>query len=252
MRSVSEHTMLRSLNSYLLSKLTESQQRRLQRLRRPAWMGSLRRMRPLSEDWGIERGTPIDRYYIERFLGDNREVIRGKVLEIRDSRYTTRFGNGVCTVEVLDVAADNPKATIVADLAAADIVPAETFDCIILTQTLQYIFDHHAAVLHLHRMLRPAGTLLATVPALSRMYPRAPQTDFWRYTVPSLRALLTERFGPQRVSVTSFGNLLSGLAFMAGMAAEELRTRELEHHDLDFPLVIAARAIKTATDQLIL
>lgn len=236
--------MLRSLNSYLLSKLTESQRRRLRRMLRPAWMGSLRRMRPLSEHWGIERGTPIDRYYIERFLADNREVIRGRVLEIRDSRYATRFGNGACTVEVLDVAADNPKATIFADLAAADTVPAGTFDCVILTQTLQYIFDHRAAVAHLHRILRPAGTILATVPALTPMDARHRDTDFWRYTVPSVRALFTERFGPQLVSVTSFGNVLSGLAFLSGMAAEELRTHELEHLDPDFPLIIAARATK--------
>jgi SAM-dependent methyltransferase len=236
--------MFKPFNSYLLSKFPDAQQRRLRRLRRPAWMGTLRRMRPLSECWGIDRGTPIDRYYIERFLADNREVIHGDVLEIRDSRYASRFGDGACSVEVLDIAADNPNATIVADLASADSVPANSFDCVILTQTLQYIFDHRAALVHLHRVLRPAGSILATVPALTRMYSRRPDTDFWRYTVASMRKLFAEPFGRRSVSVVSLGNLLSGMAFLAGMAAEELRSEELEHHDPDFPVVIAARATK--------
>ena len=32
-------------------------------------LGDLRRSRPVSKDWGYERGAPIDRYYIEAFLG---------------------------------------------------------------------------------------------------------------------------------------------------------------------------------------
>jgi SAM-dependent methyltransferase len=238
--------MLGSLNRYLLSRLDEDWQRRLRRMYRPARLGSLRRMKPLSECWGVDRGTPVDRYYIERFLAANRDAIRGKVLEVRDSRYALKFGGAVEAVEVLDIDPDNPLATIVADLAAADSIPDEVFDCIILTQTLQYIFDTRAAVRHLHRILRPAGSLLVTVPALSKMYTRRPETDYWRYTPSSIRTLLTQAFGAERVTVVSFGNLTSAIAFLAGMAAEELRARELEHHDPDFPLIIAARCVKAS------
>src|SRR5207248_3252340 len=37
--------------------------RGLRRLSRPAWLGTLRRTRPLSDVWGFDRGTPVDRYY---------------------------------------------------------------------------------------------------------------------------------------------------------------------------------------------
>jgi len=94
----------------------------LRRLRRPVWLGTLGATRPLSGTWGFDRGTPVDRYYIERFLSEHREAIRGRVLEIKDSSYTREFGAGVVEAEVLDIDASNPNATIVADLGAADAV----------------------------------------------------------------------------------------------------------------------------------
>ena len=42
-------------------------------------LGTIRRTTPLSDHWGRERGTPVDRYYIERFLAAERDVIRGRV-----------------------------------------------------------------------------------------------------------------------------------------------------------------------------
>ena len=32
------------------------------------WIGTLRRLTPLSQHWGADRGTPMDRYYVRRFL----------------------------------------------------------------------------------------------------------------------------------------------------------------------------------------
>ena len=56
------------------------------------------RVQPLSPQWGWDRGTPIDRHYIERFLETHRRDVRGSVLEVRDSNYTAavrrRRGNG--------------------------------------------------------------------------------------------------------------------------------------------------------------
>ena len=46
----------------------------------------------LSRDFGFDRGTPIDRYYIESFLSTHASDIRGHVLEVADNTYTRRFG----------------------------------------------------------------------------------------------------------------------------------------------------------------
>jgi SAM-dependent methyltransferase len=212
--------------------------RRLHRIRRPAILGTLRRTAPLSDQWGRDRGTPIDRYYIEQFLDRKRASIRGHVLEVLDSGYTLRFGSGVTRSDVLDIDPSNPDATIVADLAAADAVPSQTFDCFILTQTLQFIYDVRAALSHVHRILKPGGVVLCTVPSVSRIGRRYLESEYWRFTPASARKLFAERFGEAAVAVEARGNVLTSIAFLTGMSAEELSSREMEALDPFFPLVV--------------
>jgi SAM-dependent methyltransferase len=221
----------------------ERLRQRVRRLRRPAWLAWLRGQ-PVSREWGRERGAPLDRYYIERFLGDHVADIHGRVLEVRDRTYTERFGRGVTSAEVLDIDPTNPLATHVADLAAADAVPADAFDCVILTQTLQYVFDVGAAVRHVHRMLRPGGVLLCTVPAVSRLAARYAAADCWRFTPAGCRRLFGQAFDPSRVDVRSFGNLAATLAFLQGRAGAELSPPRLWAEDPEFPVIIAVRAEK--------
>jgi SAM-dependent methyltransferase len=134
--------------------------------------------------------------------------------------------------------------TIVADLAAADGVPAGTFDCFILTQTLQYIYHPQAAIAHAYRILRPGGILLATVPGIIKMDPDAVGTDYWRFTVDSCAALFGEVFGKEQIKVRAYGNVLTAIAFLTGLAYEELSQRELDLPDPTYPVVIAVRAVK--------
>jgi hypothetical protein len=229
----------------LLARLSPRQRQRLHRWYRPAWLGTLRRTTPLSDEWGIDRGTPIDRHYIERFLAEHRSDIRGIVLEVRDGSYTGRFGREVARCDVLDIDPANPQATIVADLAAADVVPAETFDCFVLTQTLQFIYDTQGAIGHARRILRTGGVLLATVPAVSRVAPRRGRdTDCWRFTALACSRLFGDVFGARNVTVRAYGNVLTGIGFLAGIAAEELTARELAEDDPYFPLVVTVRAVK--------
>jgi SAM-dependent methyltransferase len=219
---------------------------RLRRLRRPAWLGTVRRLQPLSDHWGFERGTPVDRYYIERFLDQEKYRIRGRVLEVADSRYTRRFGRDVDRADILDVDATNPAATFVADLTAADSVPTDAFDCFILTQTLQYVWDLRAAIRHVHRILRPDGAVLCTVPAMSRIGRTYLANEYWRFTAASAARLFGEAFGDENVEVRTRGNVLASVAFLMGMAREELSTRELESDDPFFPLIVTVRADKAA------
>jgi SAM-dependent methyltransferase len=226
----------------LSPELRDSLRRRARRLRRPARLGVLRRTTPLSDQWGRDRGTPVDRFYIERFLERERASIRGRVLEVLDASYTQRFGASVERSDVLDIDATNPNATIVADLAAADVIPSASFDCVILTQTLQYIYDFRPAVEHLRRILEPGGVVLCTLPAVSRIARRYLDSEYWRFTAASARALFEASFGQGAVEVESHGNVLTSIAFLAGLAAEELSRRELEETDPFFPLLITVRA----------
>src|SRR5919107_1015834 len=54
--------------------------------------GSLRRLTPISRQFGYDRGQPIDRYYIENFLNRQASDIQGRVLEIKDPFYTSKYG----------------------------------------------------------------------------------------------------------------------------------------------------------------
>jgi SAM-dependent methyltransferase len=220
---------------------------RLRRLLRPALLGTLRSTVPRSDVWGFDRGTPVDRFYIERFLRAHAVDIRGRTLEVMDDAYTRRFGTAVARADVLDIDAGNPRATVVVpDLAAADAIPDDAFDCFVLTQTLQLVFDVRAALGHVHRVLRPGGTLLLTVPCVSRIVDHLwRDTDYWRFTPASLGRLVREAFGPDaEVEVRGHGNVLACVAFMAGIAHEELPRRRLERDDDRFPLVVTARAVK--------
>jgi SAM-dependent methyltransferase len=199
---------------------------------------------PLSRSWGYDRGTPIDRYYIERFLSGHAGDVRGHLLEVQEDGYSRRFGGASVTrQDILNVDASNPRATIVGDLADPDTLPEGKFDCVILTQTLHLVFDMAAAVANIRRSLRPGGVLLITVPGITSVWPDADYGWYWSLTDQSLTRLLCECFERDKVSVETFGNLFAATAFLHGAAVEEVPRRKLETFDPAFPVTIAARAV---------
>ena len=218
------------------------------RHRRPPDLGDLRRVTPIDPNWGFERGTPIDRVYVERFVGSHASDIRGRILEIAAPDYTSRFGTGVERVDILTATEGNPQATIVGDLTDAPHIPSDEFDCAIVTQTLQFVWDVRAALATLHRVLAPGGVLLATVPGLTKISPPEDEEygEWWHYTARSARRLAEEAFGEGRVETEAFGNVLSAAAFLYGLAASDLREEELDARDRLYEVTIGVRAVKGA------
>jgi glycosyltransferase involved in cell wall biosynthesis len=210
--------------------------------------GSLRRLTPVSRAFGFDRGLPIDRYYIERFLSAHAADIRGDVLEIGDNTYTRRFGGErVTKSDVLHVGEGNPEATIVADLTCAEYVTSDSFDSVILTQTLHLIYDVRAALKTLYRILKPGGVLLATFPGISQIsHDRWRESWCWAFTHVSARRLFEEVFPASNVCVEASGNVLAAIAFLHGLAAEELRQEELDYRDSHYDVSIMVRAVKPA------
>jgi SAM-dependent methyltransferase len=210
----------------------------------PVRMGSLRRLTPISRQFGYDRGQPIDRHYIEAFIGENSHLVAGTVLEVGDSEYTHRFGGRkVSEADVLNIKGDQEATTIVADLADGQGIPSERFDCIIVTQTLQLIYDLPAAVQTLHRALRPGGTVLATFPGISPISTdQWASTWHWALTPISATRLFSDVFGIENIEVRSHGNVLTTVAFLHGMSSQELSRRSLATHDPQFPMLISVRA----------
>ena len=208
--------------------------------------GALRRLEPVSATWGIERGLPVDRYYIARFLERRREDIRGNVLEVKDATYTQAYGSGVDALDIVDIAADNPSATVIADLAEEGSLPSDRYDCFVLTQTIHIIYDVREVLRNAAGALKPGGVLLATLPCVSRLdYESGLEGDFWRFTPASARRLFEDVFGTGQVEVEAHGNVLACCGFLLGLAAEEFRKEELDHRDPYFPLLLCVRAVKS-------
>ena len=213
--------------------------------------GDLRRVTPISRNWGYDRGQPVDRYYIENFLGAHATDIRGRVLEIGNDAYTLRFGGAeVSKSDVLNLRDDVPGTTIVGDLSDGARIPSDAFDCIISTQTLQYVTDPPAAVRTLLRALRPGGVLLATFPGISQTYDAEWQDLwYWAFTIPSAHLLFDEVFGGDNVAIEGFGSVLTAVSFLEGLASRELTFKELDACDPGYVVTITVRATKVGAGE---
>jgi SAM-dependent methyltransferase len=213
--------------------------------------GDLRRLRPISAVFGRDRGTPVDRYYIENFMRSHSEDVKGHVLEIGDDTYTKKFGGErVTKSDVLHVVEGNRKATIIGDLTRAGHIPADTFDCIIFTQTLQMIYDFRSALHNLHRILKPQGTILATTHGISKICRQEgidSWGEYWHFTCQSARKIFHEIFSPPNVQIKVYGNVLAGVAALHGLAAEELDQDELDYCDPLYEVLIAVKAVKRSS-----
>jgi SAM-dependent methyltransferase len=210
--------------------------------------GSFSRLKPISRFWGTDRGTPIDRYYIEKFLENNASFIKGVVLEIGDNTYTLKYGKSkVEQSDVLHVAENKPNVTIIGDLTDAGHIPSDLFDCIIITQTLQYIFNLQEVIKTIYRILKPGGSVLVTVPGISQIcrYDMDRWGEYWRFTSKSIKKIFEACFDSRTISIYTYGNVKASIAFLHGISYEEMKVSDLEFHDPDYELNIALVATKT-------
>lgn len=209
--------------------------------------GTLRHTEPVNPAFGAGHGTPVDRYYLDRYLSEHASAITGHAMEVGGSDYVDRFGHDVTKVDVLHIDAGTEGATVVADLSSCPQIPDDSLDCIVLTQTLHYVFDMKAAVAELYRILAPGGTILCTVSGLSQIsrYDMDRWGNRWRLTSLSARELFATAFPAEGIAVETFGNALSALCFIEGIPAERLRARELDANDPDYQVLIAVQARKS-------
>ena len=155
-------------------------------------------------------------------------------------------GDRVTRSEVLHIVPGNPQATLVGDLATGQGIPTEAFDCMIVTQTFQLIYDVSAAIANCYAALKPGGVLLATFPGICQIsrYDMDRWGDYWRFTTRSARQLCEEVFPSANLEVTGHGNVLVAISYLHGMATDDLLPEEMDYHDPDYEIVITVRAMK--------
>ena len=226
---------------------------RLQRRFRLQWpprgtvrFGSFRRLTPISPIFAIDRGLPIERYYIEQFLDQHRDDVRGVAMEFGDTFYLDKFGDDRVTKKEVFSYVEAEGATVVGDLTGEVAPTVPPLDCIVCTQTIQMIFDIELSVRRLSDMLEPGGVLLLTTHGTSKIG-RHLDTDgwaeYWHLTQQAVRTLFERNFDGV-VEVEAYGNVLAATSALHGLAASELTPEELDFKDRDFDVIIGARAVR--------
>lgn len=202
---------------------------------------------PVSKVFALDRGTPLDRVYIEKFLHANKASISGYCLEVADCTYLDRYGPEHCSkhalvYDSLSTGADGDQ-NFCFDLSRQETAPANKFDTFICTQTLNFIFDVDAAIATIHKVLKPGGCALITVAGICQIskYDYERWGDFWRFTDLSLRRLLTKYFGEAGVKISTYGNVAAACMFLQGLSFEEIPAKSiLDHVDPNYQMVICA------------
>jgi|TARA_B110000259_G_scaffold187654_1_gene242703 SAM-dependent methyltransferase len=196
---------------------------------------------PISDYFGFDRGLPIDRYYINKFININKKHIRGNVLEIGDDRYSKKFK---CDSTIYGII-KNEKVEI---LNLEEKLPnkIKKFDCIICTQVINYTYKKEKFISNLYKLLKKNGILLLTCSSITRIsnYDYNRYGDYWRFTDMSLRKLLSSVFNKKSIRIKTHGNISVSTKFLYGLSADEVSYDDLNFNDKNFSLLISCRAKK--------
>lgn len=201
---------------------------------------------PVSDYFGDDRGTPVDRFYIDGFIAANRGLIKGRVLEVAEDSYSRRFGSNVSSFDVLHYEAGTPGATLIGDLSTPATLPESRFDCFICTQTIHVIYNYMDAIRGAYRLLAPGGVLLCTLSGIAQIsrFDMDRWGDYWRFTTLSAQRSFADIFGADNVIVDYGGNCYAAVNFLRGIALEELDKKKLAVKDPNYPIVISIIATK--------
>lgn len=198
---------------------------------------------PVSRQFGTERGTPIDRYYIEAILADHSEYIMGDVLEIEDNTYTMQFGgNKVKRSIIMDVSSTDSRVSFNGNIETGQGVRDEIADCFILTQTLMYIYDLGNAAHNIMRLLKKGGTALITCSGISQNSRRCMDSYgcYFNFNKDVFVRMFEKEANAQVLETGSFGNVKTVTAHLNGLCSEDLVKEDFAPNDKYYPLIVYA------------
>jgi len=96
-----------------------------------------------------------------------------------------------CTEYIsLDIASFAGKIDIVSDITDMNVISTESFDTVYCSQVLEHVSEPAAALREIHRVMKPDGHLILSVPHLSGLHDEP--YDYYRYTPYGLRHLLNK------------------------------------------------------------
>lgn len=202
--------------------------------------------KPVSKMFGTERGTAVDRYYIEKFLDSNSACICGTVLEVANNQYTKKFGRDKVQKSIVSHVKGWGKDSIICNFETGEGVIENSVDCLICTQTLQYIFDLSSAIKNIYKMLKTGGTALITVPGIKPLceYDNSNWGEYWSFTSKSIEKLCSLVCKSDSYEVKQYGNVKIATAYLYGLCVEDINESDFEYQDLQYPFLICAKIYK--------
>lgn len=135
--------------------------------------------------------------------------------------------------------APGPQVDVV---GSSDSLPFDDarFDVVLSTQTLEHVPDPQGSAREMHRVLKPGGVLLLSVPCTSVYHP-VPE-DFWRWTQEGLEKLVRDHGEWSRVELTAAGGTAACFGYLIGTLVHGALGARWQRplHDLVLAVVNAA------------
>lgn len=203
--------------------------------------GNLRSLVPIGRLFNLDRGTPIHNYYCQQFLSNIADEVRGDVLHVGEPHERGRAGATVA--EFLSrLGAVRPKTMTLEEMRDRNL-EANLFDCILISDCLEYAPNLDVSLAMVKRLLRPGGVIVAILPGLQNGHRQGGIANLhWHFTTHSAANLFERYFGRGNLQVSGFGNILTAVAALHGLTAEELNSVELEKHDPAYEVSIFVKA----------
>jgi Methyltransferase domain len=195
--------------------------------------GSFNRKNPICHASSFTRGTSIGRYYLIKFVEEIRDQVVGNVLEIGSvpkDRESYNFSDRR-EYHVLNLEA-GPGVDIVGDAHDKSLIKPESCDSIIIFNVLEHCYAPWQVVENIHSWLKVGGKCFCLVPSAQRLHDRP--ADYWRL-LPDGMSLLFKNFAKHKLYV--YGNPMSVVAVFHGIAAEEIKTEDLDAFHADYPVL---------------
>lgn len=193
--------------------------------------GDFKRFWPFSHQFGFDRGGPVDRYYLKKFVQAIHPKVRGRCLEIGGSLGNNRsYQFAVDEFRTLDLPAVGDD--LVGDAADPQLFDQGSWDSIVAFHVLEHCPDPFAVVSNLHRWLTPHGHAFVVVPCAQRVH-NFPG-DYWRFMPDGLRVLFKSF---SEVIVSAYGNPLTLVSNYLGLSHKELVAEDMDFVHPDYPVL---------------
>ncbi|WP_071192531.1 methyltransferase domain-containing protein [Trichormus sp. NMC-1] len=202
--------------------------------------GDLKKTVPICQAFGLTRGKPIDRYYLNKFIAEIYPQITGNILEIGGIPKDKDFYqvNPGSSYQIMNLE-PGLGIDIVGDAHDVSIIKPESFDSIITFNVLEHCYAPWQVVENIYTWLKPGGKCFVMVPSAVRLH--ATPMDYWR-PLPDAMAWMFRNFSQKKLYV--YGNPISVIASYHGIATEELTTEELDAFHPDYPVATCIAAQK--------